>query len=238
MHETLLLFGATGDLAQRYLFPSLANLLLGRYEAGVVEGLPAAGFAQAATGQAGTETFVALRTYIDNWRWAKVPFRLGTGKRLAERCTRVVITFRNVSHWLFEKPNREHAVPNRMLIRLRPEENIELALMSSLAGPEWGALELQPLSLDLSTRMGPRRRIACERLLLDAFHGNPALFVRNDEAEAAWAWIDSIAAAWQQAGAPILPYPAGSWGPQEATAFLPGIALLRERNQRNRGIGE
>jgi glucose-6-phosphate 1-dehydrogenase len=191
----------------------------GRYEAGVVNGQAAAAFQQP-SGQAPTDTFVGLRAHIDNWRWEGVPFRLCTGKRLAERCTQIVITFRNVSHWLFEKPSRERAIPNRMVFRLQPEENIELTLMSSLAAPEWGALELQPLPLDLSMPLRPRRRIAYERLLLDALIGNPALFVRNDEVEAAWSWIDSVANAWQAAGTPVLPYLAGSWGPAEARPFL------------------
>jgi glucose-6-phosphate 1-dehydrogenase len=191
----------------------------GRYEAGVVDGQAAAGFVQP-PGQAPTDTFVGLRAYIDTWRWTGVPFRLCTGKRLAERCTQIVITFRHTSHWLFAKPTRERATPNRMVFRLQPDENIELDLMSSLAGPEWGALELQPLPLDLSMQMRPRRRIAYERLLLDALNGNSALFVRNDEVEAAWQWIDSVAAAWEAAKTPLLPYLAGSWGPKEARAFL------------------
>ncbi len=193
----------------------------GRYEAGVVGGRPAAGFALP-EGIAPTETFVGLNARIDNWRWEGVPFRLCTGKRLAERYTQVVITFRPVSHWLFEKPRRERATPNRMVFCLQPEENIELDLMSSLAAPEWGALELRPLPLNLSMPLSPRRRIAYERLLLDALNGNPALFVRNDEVEAAWAWIDSVADAWREAGTPILPYLAGSWGPLQAEAYLPG----------------
>jgi glucose-6-phosphate 1-dehydrogenase len=198
-----------------------ADSVRGRYESGVVGGRAAAGF-HLPDGVPPTETFVALRAYLDNWRWEGVPFRLCTGKRLAQRYTQIVITFRHVSHWLFEKPSREKATPNRMVFRLQPEENIELGLMSSLAAPDWGALELQPLPLDLSMPVSPRRRIAYERLLLDALNGNTALFVRHDEVEAAWAWIDSVADAWTTAGTPILPYLAGSWGPAEAADFLQG----------------
>lgn len=107
-----------------------------------------------------------------------------------------------------------------MVIRLQPEENIELNFMSSLAGPEWGALELQPLPLNLSVPFGHNRRIAYERLLLDAVHGNPVLFVRNDEIEAAWTWIDSVADAWKQTQLPIHTYAAGAWGPEEAGELL------------------
>src|SRR3546814_17287972 len=124
---------------------------------------------------------------------------------MADRCSEVVITFRDTSHWIFEQPTREKSTPNRLVFRLQPEENIELTLMSSLAAPEWGALELQPLPLDLSMPINLRRRIAYERLLLDAFHGNQALFVRNAEVEAAWTWIASVAAAWKLAGTPLQP---------------------------------
>ena len=196
-----------------------ANSIRGRYEAGVVEGKSVPAFALPADSQP-TETFVGVRAFIDNWRWSGVPFSLCTGKRLAERCTEIIITFRPVSHWLFEKPNRPKATPNRMVFRLQPTENIELGLMSSLTGPEWGAMELQPLALNLGASLSPRRRIAYERLLLDALNGSPALFVRNDEVEAAWTWIDSIVNAWQASATPIRPYPAGSWGPEESARFV------------------
>jgi glucose-6-phosphate 1-dehydrogenase len=196
-----------------------ANTARGQYSAGVVTGKAVKGF-QLPADTLPTETFVGVRAYIDNWRWADVPFRLATGKRLAERCTQIVINFRPVSHWIFEKPTQKQATPNRMMIRLQPEETIELNFMSSLAGPEWGALELQPLPLNLSMPLSTNRRIAYERLLLDALHGNPALFVRNDEIEAAWSWIDSIVNAWQATNTPIYPYAAGSWGPDEAGDLL------------------
>ena len=191
----------------------------GRYAAGVVESKAVQGYVPTAGHD--TETFVALRASIDNWRWSGVPFRLCTGKRLSERLTQIVVSFRPTSHWLFEHPRREQAVPNRLVIRLQPEEDIELGLMSSLAGSEWGALELQPLPLDLSMPRGAQRRIAYERLLLDALNGNSALFVRSDEVEAAWIWVDSVVAAWSAAQTPVLAYPAGSWGPEEAADFLP-----------------
>jgi glucose-6-phosphate 1-dehydrogenase len=213
---------------------ALKESVRGRYEAGLVEGKPVQGFAlQAVQGREPVETFVALRASIDNWRWAGVPFRLCTGKRLAERCTQVVVTFKPTSHWLFEKPRRERATPNRLVLRLQPQENIELELMSSLAGPEWGALQLQPLPLDLSMQPSLRRRIAYERLLLDALNGNSTLFVRSDEVEAAWGWIDSIVSAWREADVPILPYMAGSWGPAAADEFLRNAPNTRERVPRN-----
>jgi glucose-6-phosphate 1-dehydrogenase len=225
----------------RALRPLRADTVLresvrGRYAAGLVDGQPVQSFSlKAVQGREPVETFVALRASIDNWRWAGVPFRLCTGKRLAERCTQVVVTFKPTSHWLFEKPRRERATPNRLVLRLQPEENIELGLMGSLAGPEWGALQLAQLPLDLSLQPSARRRVAYERLLLDALNGNSTLFVRNDEVEAAWQWIDSIVAAWREADAPIQSYMAGSWGPSAAADFLQNAPNARERGTRGRG---
>jgi glucose-6-phosphate 1-dehydrogenase len=189
----------------------------GRYGDGVVDGRAVQGFRH----DSDAETFVALRARIDNWRWAGVPFRLVTGKRLAQRTTQVMVSFKPVSHWIFDRPPHGGAIPNRLLMRLQPEENIELGLMGSLAAPEWGGTELQPMSLDLSMPASTQRRIAYERLILDALHGNQTLFVTGGEVEAAWAWIDSISAAWSACGQPALAYPAGSWGPAEAGDFLP-----------------
>lgn len=191
----------------------------GRYTAGTINGQPAQAY-QPPEGS-DVETFAGVTAHIDNWRWSGVPFHLVTGKRLAERTTRVVVTLKPVTHWLFERPHRRNATPNRIVFQLQPQENIELGLMSSLAGPEWGALELHPLELELSVPTGLHRRIAYERLFLDAFNGNHALFVRDDEVRAAWAWIDSVSDAWKAANLPLQPYPAGEWGPAEAAGFLP-----------------
>jgi len=191
----------------------------GRYTAGNINGQPAQAY-QPPEGS-DVETFAGVTAYIDNWRWSGVPFHLVTGKRLPERTTRVVVTLKPVTHWLFERPQRGQATPNRLVFQLQPQENIELGLMSSLAGPEWGALELHPLELELSVPTGLHRRIAYERLFLDAFNGNHALFVRDDEVRAAWQWIDSVADAWKAAALPLQPYPAGEWGPADAGGFLP-----------------
>lgn len=191
----------------------------GRYTAGTINGQPAQAY-QPPEGS-DVETFAGVTAHIDNWRWSGVPFHLVTGKRLAERTTRVVVNLKPVTHWLFERPDRANATPNRITFQLQPQENIELGLMSSLAGPEWGALELHPLELELSVPTGLHRRIAYERLFLDAFNGNHALFVRDDEVRAAWAWIDSVSDAWKEAQLPLQPYPAGEWGPEQAFGFLP-----------------
>ena len=193
-----------------------ADSVRGRYGAGVVDGRAVPAFDY----DGEVETFVALRAWIDNWRWAGVPFHLVTGKRMAERNTEVVVTFKPVTHWLFDRPRKERAARNRLSMRLQPEETIEMDLMGSLAAPEFGGMELQPLELDL-TMTQPQRRIAYERLLLDALGGNQTLFVRDDEVEAAWRWIDSVSDAWRASATPVERYPAGSWGPADAQAFLP-----------------
>ena len=191
----------------------------GRYIAGTIDGEPVQAYAP--PDDSDVETFVGVTAHIDNWRWAGVPFHLVTGKRMADRSTVVTVTLKPVTHWLFEHPDRAHAAPNRLTFRLQPQEDIELGLMSSLAGPEWGTLELQPLELELSSETGHNRRIAYERLFLDALHGSHALFVRNDEVEAAWAWIDSVVDGWKGGDVPLEYYPAGSWGPREAAPYLP-----------------
>ena len=186
----------------------------GRYTDGVVEGQAVKGFVH----DGEVETFVALRAWIDNWRWTGVPFTLATGKRMAARSTEVVVTFKPVTHWLFDRPLRERAAPNRLRMRLQPDETIELDLMGSLAAPEFGAMELQPLELDLSMAQ-PQRRIAYERLLLDFIEGDQTLFVRRDEVEAQWRWIDAIREGWAEAGQTPRTYTAGSWGPSAAVAL-------------------
>ena len=200
----------------------------GRYTAGTINDQPVQAYQPPEGSEA--ETFVGVTAHIDNWRWAGVPFHLVTGKRLPERTTRIEVNLKPVTHWLFERPTRHHAAANRLTFQLQPQENIQLGLMSSLAGPEWGALELQPLELELSVPTGLHRRIAYERLFLDAFNGNHALFVRDDEVRAAWAWIDSISDAWKASDQPMEPYAAGSWGPHQAPHFLPGdmVAAARE----------
>ena len=193
-----------------------ADTVRGRYTPGVVDGAAVKGF----TADSAVETFVGIRAWIDNWRWAGVPFRLVTGKRLPSRMTEVLVNFKPVTHWVFDRPDAAHATPNSLRMRLQPEETIELGLMGSLAAPEWGATELLPMSLDMSM-LPPKRRIAYERLMIDALKGDQTLFVRDDEVEAQWRWIDSISAAWAQAGTQVQDYPAGSWGPDAAAPFLP-----------------
>jgi glucose-6-phosphate 1-dehydrogenase len=197
----------------------------GQYGPGVVDGVAVRGYADERGQATGTETFVALEAEIDNWRWAGVPFFLRTGKRLPKRRTVVVVQFKPVPHSIFGPGSEARMVANRLMIDLQPQENIELLLMNKAPGVHGGGTDLQPLPLSLSLRnafggQGARRRIAYERLLLDAINGVQTLFVSREEVEQAWAWIDGIAEAWDDAEMEPLPYVAGSWGPTEAKTFI------------------
>ncbi len=196
----------------------------GQYRAGTSDGCQVPGYAEEPGGHASrTETFVALCANIDNWRWAGVPFYLRTGKRLPVRSSEIVIQFRDVPHSIFAGND---LLANRLTIRLQPEEEISLLLMNKTPSLEQNGMELKPLALNLSLSSAfqrPRRRIAYERLLLEALNNKQTLFVRRDEAEAAWMWIDAILAGWDRQAILPTPYAAGSWGPAGAFA-------LTERN--------
>ena len=166
-----------------------------------------------------TETFVALRVYIDNWRWARVPFYLRTGKRMKQRCAEIIIQFKDVSHRVYDKSAGPLA-PNRLIIRLQPDELIQLTLMSkNLATLD---MQLQPatLNLNFSDTYSHFRSDAYKRLILDVAAANQSLFIRRDEVEQAWAWIDPIIEAWHNSRSVPNLYRAGSWGPDESDALL------------------
>lgn len=194
----------------------------GRYTAGKIQGEYVQGYQP--SDDVGIETFVGVTAYVDNPRWAGVPFYLCTGKRLAARSTQIVINYKPVAHWLFHQPDQASAAANRLVIHMQPEEHIQLDLVSSLTGSEWGEITLDSFPLVQANDTGLNRRIAYERLFIDAMHGQATLFVRDDEVRAAWAWIDRILAAWNQTKLPLLSYPAGSWGPKQARPFLPPFA--------------
>jgi glucose-6-phosphate 1-dehydrogenase len=193
----------------------------GQYRAGVADGASVPGYLDEADGHASdTETFVALNAHIDNWRWAGVPFYLRTGKRMPERSSQIVIQFRDVPHSIFQG---SHLLANRLTIRLQPEEEISLLLMNKTPTLEQGrGMDLKPLALNLSLddAFPARRRIAYERLLLEAIKNDTTLFVRRDEAEAAWSWIDAIVEGWRKAAMKPKPYAAGTWGPSGAQALV------------------
>ncbi len=193
----------------------------GQYSEGVAEGRTAPGYLdESGGGPSSTETFVAINAHVENWRWAGVPFYLRTGKRLPVRSSQIVIQFRPVPHSIF--PGTE-LLANRLTIRLQPDENISMTLMNKTPSLADGGMQLKPLALNLSLDNAfkeTRRRIAYERLLLEALNNNQTLFVRRDEAEAAWTWIDSIIDGWKTQSMQPKPYPAGSWGPSDAFTLI------------------
>lgn len=193
----------------------------GQYVAGAVKGEAVRGYADELGQASPTETFVALKAHVDNWRWQGVPFYLRTGKRLPARHSEIVVQFKPVPHSIFAERGGK-LQPNALVIRLQPEEYVRLLVMAKEPGLDREGIRLRevPLDLSLDTEFaGTRRRIAYERLLLDLIDGDPTLFVRRDEVEAQWTWIDQIRRGWDANGMKPKPYTAGSWGPSAAIAL-------------------
>ena len=191
----------------------------GQYASGRIGGqeVPAYYFERNVDNDSDTETFVAVEAEIDNWRWAGVPFYLRTGKRLQRKCSEIVIQFKPVPHRLFPGAPEQ---ANRLLIRLQPEERISLQLMAKTPGK---GMTLEPVELDLNLATAfsrQRRWDAYERLLLDVIEGDPTLFMRKDEVEAAWRWVSPILDGWHEYYQKPRPYPAGSSGPEQAHSLL------------------
>jgi len=161
-----------------------------------------------------TETFVALTSFVDNWRWKGVPFYLRTGKRMPKRYSEIVINFRPVAHNIF--PSGEEIPANKLIIRLQPEERIELVQMTKIPGP--GGYRYKPIALKLDFVDNFKERFpeAYERLIMDVVRGNQTLFMRQDELEASWNWIESITKSWKDVQMPVVLYEAGTWGPGQA----------------------
>jgi glucose-6-phosphate 1-dehydrogenase len=196
----------------------------GQYTPGAVKGEIVTGYADELGKPSNTETFVALKAHIDNWRWSGVPFYLRTGKRLPSRQSEIMIQFKPVAHNIFgERKGDGRLEPNTLIIRLQPEENIRLLVMAKEPGLDREGIKLREVGLDVSLAHafeGTRRRIAYERLLLDLLEGDTTLFVRRDEVEAQWEWIDSIVGGWQASGQKVQNYAAGNWGPSSAIALI------------------
>ena len=198
-----------------------ANTVIGQYKAGAVGGAPVPGYLDELGRPSDTETFVALKAHVDNWRWKGVPFYLRTGKRLPARHSEIFIQFKGVPHSIFA--SRGAVVqPNKLVIRLQPQENIRLLMRAKQPGLDREGIRLREVPLDLGTTnvfADSRRRIAYERLLLDLIEGDPTLFVRRDEVEAQWEWIDAIRDGWTANGMTPKNYAAGTWGPSAAIAL-------------------
>ena len=168
-----------------------------------------------------TETFVALRAHISNWRWSGTPFYLRTGKRLRARASEIAVVFKDAPHSIFEEDDGHHS--NILTIHLQPNEGIELGVTIKEPGPGGMRLIDVPLDMTFAEALGPDKADfpdAYERLIMDVIRGNQTLFMRGDEVEAAWAWTDPIIAEWRESGAAPLPYATGSSGPDDALMLM------------------
>lgn len=200
------------------------NVVRAQYTAGTVNGAEVPGYRREDRVNPGsmTESYVALKILIDNWRWAGVPFYMRMGKRLPRKGTEISIHFKQAPKVLFNAISGSEAMPgNVLVIRIQPNEGISLGIRSKRPGP---AATLQAVKMDFlyQTSFGKGSPEAYERLLLDAMAGDATLFARKDEVETAWCYIDQIENAWHQSPVPpkMAEYPAGSWGPKEADELV------------------
>jgi glucose-6-phosphate 1-dehydrogenase len=192
----------------------------GQYRAGASNGGAVPGYLdELGSPSSRTETFVAVKAEIANWRWSGVPFYLRTGKRLANRISEIVVTFRPIPHSVFDG-QAGPIDPNRLVIRLQPDEGVMLWLMIKDPGPGGMRLQYVPLDMTFAQTFGVRNPDAYERLIMDVVRGNQTLFMRRDEVEAAWQWIDPILDAWSETSDLPKPYTAGTWGPSAAVALI------------------
>jgi glucose-6-phosphate 1-dehydrogenase len=197
------------------------DVIRGQYSAGTVAGATVPGYRDelGVAPHSPTETFVALRTEISNWRWAGVPFYIRTGKRLAGRDAHIVVNFRPTPHAIF---NSQRGMANQLVINLQPRDGLELHLLAQGQENRRHAQTLAPVQLDLDfdKRFGSERVGAYERLLLDVIDGRLNLFVRSDEQEEAWRWVEPIINHWAADPQGPRPYAAGTWGPSASSAMI------------------
>jgi len=196
------------------------NVIRGQYRAGHVQGAPVPGYRNEPDCKPGsrTETYVAIKAEIDTWRWAGVPFYLRTGKRMADSLAEIVVRFKPIPHSIFAQSTNSFQ-PNCLVIRLQPDEGLTLNLMAKTPGD---GMRLKPVDLELDFResfKAPRME-AYERLLLDVLRGQLTLFMRSDELEAAWEWVEPILNFWDHEENEPVPYTAGTWGPAAASALI------------------
>ena len=197
------------------------HVIRGQYGAGNIDGQPVDAYLQEKGVREGssTETFVALRAEIANWRWAGVPFYIRTGKRLADRAAYIEVNFRPAPHAIFKSPL---GAANRLVIHLQPKDGLELHLLAQGQDNRRTSQTLAPaqLDLDFDKRFGSERVGAYERLLLDVIDGRLNLFVRSDEQEEAWRWVEPIMQSWKESSDGPRVYAAGTWGPSASSAMI------------------
>lgn len=195
----------------------------GQYADGYLNGVAVPGYLneEGAKENSQTETFVAIKAEIDNWRWAGVPFYLRTGKRMPQKHSEIVVHFKQQAHNIFSESYADLPC-NKLTIRLQPDEGVELDMMNKIPGIA-SQMQIHENKLDLSfSQTYDNQRVvdAYERLLLEVIKGDQSLFVRRDEVEAAWEWADSIIEAWQSTNEAPKPYAAGSWGPVSSISLI------------------
>ncbi len=208
----------------RQMTPQLVaqNVVRGQYGAGAIAGKEVKEYRaeDRVNPESMTETYVALKVNVDNWRWADVPFYVRVGKRLAKGGTEIAVQFKNAPSVLFNTPD-EPLGPNVLVIRIQPDEGISLRMQCKMPG---NAIRIEPVKMDFhyGTSFGKASPEAYERLLLDAMSGDATLFARRDEVEGAWRFIDAIEDAWHKTPNPpkVCTYPSGSWGPKESDDLL------------------
>ncbi|AGA64385.1 Glucose-6-phosphate 1-dehydrogenase [Liberibacter crescens BT-1] len=192
----------------------------GQYQDGIVGGQHVKSYLEElGTETSDTETFVAIKAEIKNWRWAGVPFYIRTGKRLTKRVSEIIISFKAIPHSIFDATSG-HIIDNKLIIRLQPNDAVKQLLMIKDPGP--GGMRLKQTSLDMyfAQAFKVRNPDAYERLLMDVIRANQTLFMRCDEVEAAWSWVDSILQSWGETKQPVKGYASGSWGPEEAMHMI------------------
>ena len=199
------------------------HVVRGQYSQGVINSQPVPGYLEeegCELSGSNTETFIAIKAFVDNWRWSGVPFYLRTGKRMPDKVTEIIIQYKALPHHIFGEG--QSAEPNRLTIRLQPNEGIEMSMVSKRQSLK-DKLSLQTHTLNFDFREdGDIDRIpdAYERLFLDAINGDPSLFVGREEIEESWRWCDQIIAACEQADVNVATYQAGSWGPSKSELLI------------------
>lgn len=197
-----------------------ANTVRGQYKAGASAGVAVPGYAEELEAEGSrTETYVAMKVEVESWRWAGVPFYLRTGKRLESRMSEIVVEFKPIPHSVFDGSAGAIST-NKLVIRLQPDEGVKLWLMIKDPGPGGMRLRHVPLDMTFADAFGVRNPDAYERLLMDVVRGNQTLFMRRDEVDAAWRFIDPILDQWRESGDQPKPYTSGSWGPTSAIALI------------------
>ncbi|HLY84869.1 MAG TPA: glucose-6-phosphate dehydrogenase [Acidimicrobiales bacterium] len=199
----------------------LTDVVRAQYDEGWCEGRTVAGYRQedGVDANSRTETYLAMKLRVDNWRWAGVPVYVRTGKRLPKRLTEVALQFHNVPHLPFRASESQGLHPNALVLRIQPDDGITLRFGAKVPGQ---AFEVRDVLMDFSYGAAflEESPDAYERLLLDAMVGDPTLFIRSDEVQQAWRIVDPLIQVWQDRDAPLARYPAGSWGPRQADQLL------------------